>query len=334
MAGNGVELTFTGGVTSSGQAGVIQSIATAPPPTGYQIAGLGPFNWDINTTAGYTPPITVCISYAALLGPHVNEPTLRLWHYEGSQWVGITSDLCMSTGACPDSFPCISPCPQPATICGQTNSLSPFAIFQAIDATGPVMSGVPDTIVAYATSTGGATVTYALPTAMDDVDGPRPVDCSHPSGALFPPGRTTVTCSASDVAGNTTAPSFVVWVQYQAPADDSFFLRPIRPDGSSVFRVGRPVPVRFRLSGASAGITNLTATLTVNKISDAVQGTADDVSDETVEDTDFTFKYRPLLRLYAYRWKTRDESAGTYRLSAELGDGVTHAVNVSLRRGK
>jgi hypothetical protein len=171
-----------------------------------------------------------------------------------------------------------------------------------------------------------------MPTAADDVDGPIPVTCSRQPGATFAPGKTVVTCTATDAAGNVSLPaSFTVWVQYQAPADGSFFLFPIRANGSSVFRVGRPVPVRFKLTGASAPITNLAAKLTVTKISNAVQGTVEDLSDETVEDTDFLFKYRPLLKWYAYRWKTRDQSQGTYRLSAELGDGVTHQINLSLK---
>jgi len=32
-----------------------------------------------------------------------------------------------------------------------------------------------------------------------------------------------------------------------------------------------------------------------------------------------------------YRWKTRDRTQGTYRLKADLGDGVAHEVNVSLK---
>jgi len=62
------------------------------------------------------------------------------------------------------------------------------------------------------------------------------------------------------------------------------------------------------------------------------QGTADSNSDETADDTDFVFKYRPLFKLYAYRWKTRDQTQGTYRLTATLGDGVVHQINVSLKR--
>jgi HYR domain len=194
-----------------------------------------------------------------------------------------------------------------------------------------VFAGIPGPVTAYATSTGGAIVGYTPPTASDDLDGQRPVSCTPASGSPFPPGQTTVTCTASDTRGNSNTARFVIWVQYEAPTDGSFFLKPIRADGSSVFRVGRPVPVKFKLAGASQDITDLQSRLVVTKISDECRGTADDESDEDGDETDFLFKFRKGKGIYAYRWKTRDESRGTYRLRAELGDGVVHEVNVSLK---
>jgi hypothetical protein len=82
---------------------------------------------------------------------------------------------------------------------------------------------------------------------------------------------------------------------------------------------------------ARAGITNLSARLTVTRVSGTARGTVDCDGDEDGEDTDLLFKYRKAKGLYGYRWKTRGESAGTYRLAADLGDGVTHEVDVSLR---
>ena len=55
-------------------------------------------------------------------------------------------------------------------------------------------------------------------------------------------------------------------------------------------------------------------------------------SDENIDDTDMIFRYQRLLRFYRYRWRTRDETQGTYNLRVDLGDGVLHDVNVSLRR--
>ncbi|HEY2899879.1 MAG TPA: HYR domain-containing protein [Polyangia bacterium] len=200
------------------------------------------------------------------------------------------------------------------------------------DATGPTWSGVPTTINAFASSTNGAKVNYTPPKATDAVDGARTVTCTPASGTQFPVNKTTVTCKAADARGNQSTTTFTVWVTYQAPTDGTFFLLPIRPAGTSIFPIGaRPVPLRFRLTGASASITTLAAKFAATKISNSIQGTANDVSDETVSDTGLTFVYRPLLTWYAYRWKTSDQTQGTYRLNADLGDGVVHQINVSLR---
>jgi hypothetical protein len=214
-----------------------------------------------------------------------------------------------------------------------SNGLSGSASFTitVADTKGPVFSNVPGTIAPFATSTSGATVSYTKPTATDVVDGGRTVTCTPASGAQVPVNKTTVTCTASDTRGNTSTATFTVWVTYQAPTDGTFFLFPLRSNGSSIFKIGRPVPARFKLTGASQNITNLVAKLTVTKISNTVQGTVMDTSDETVDDTDFIFKYRPLLQFYAYRWKTRDQTQGTFQLKADLGDGVLHQINVSLK---
>ena len=192
-----------------------------------------------------------------------------------------SAGTCQDRGVCSGTSPtCPGPTPKPN--CGDTEP--------------PKWTNVPGTIVAYATDASGAYVTYTKPKATDAKDGVRPVTCTPPSGATFPLNVTTVTCTASDKSGNSSSVTFKVWVKVQAPTDGSFFLKPIRSNGSSIFRIGRPVPVRFKLTGASAGITNLVARLSVTKLSSNVQGTVEDVSDETVDDTDMIFKYRRAKR--------------------------------------
>lgn len=44
------------------------------------------------------------------------------------------------------------------------------------------------------------------------------------------------------------------------------------------------------------------------------------------------FKYRKLRGIYGYRWKTGDQTPGTYHLRADLGDGVAHEVDISLKQ--
>lgn len=52
----------------------------------------------------------------------------------------------------------------------------------------------------------GAVVTYANPTATDNVDASITVSCTPASGSLFPAGDTSVTCAAQDTAGNAATP--------------------------------------------------------------------------------------------------------------------------------
>ena len=79
------------------------------------------------------------------------------------------------------------------------------------DATPPVVT-VPDDIVVDATGPSGAAVAYEA-SATDDGDGPVPVACDPPSGGVFPIGTSTVTCYASDAAGNEATASFSVHVK-------------------------------------------------------------------------------------------------------------------------
>ena len=68
------------------------------------------------------------------------------------------------------------------------------------------------------TSASGAIVQYNV-TAVDDFDGPVAADSSPPSGSTFPLGNTTVTCTATDQAGNTANAEFVVTVQDTTPPE-------------------------------------------------------------------------------------------------------------------
>lgn len=83
------------------------------------------------------------------------------------------------------------------------------------DTTPPAVT-VPAAIVAEATSANGATVTFTA-TANDPDNGVVPVTCTPASGSTFPLGNTTVTCSASDPAGNTGTGTFTITVQDTTP---------------------------------------------------------------------------------------------------------------------
>jgi hypothetical protein len=67
-------------------------------------------------------------------------------------------------------------------------------------------------VTAEAESAKGALVRYQA-TARDKVDGSVPVDCDRATGDEFPLGETSVSCTATDVAGNIGSGTFVVRVE-------------------------------------------------------------------------------------------------------------------------
>ena len=81
------------------------------------------------------------------------------------------------------------------------------------DTTPPVISGVPEDSTVTAADAAGATVSYALPTAVDEVDGSVGVECAPASGTVFGVGATVVSCSASDRSGNRATRTFRVTVR-------------------------------------------------------------------------------------------------------------------------
>jgi hypothetical protein len=95
-------------------------------------------------------------------------------------------------------------------------------------------------------------------------------------------------------------------------------LSPINPAGSTVSKAGSTLPVKFRLTGASAGVKNANATLTVVRLSDGTRA---------VNAAPFSYGGQ-----YAYNWKTKGLAPGQYRLTIDLGDGdTTRTVIVTLR---
>ncbi len=120
------------------------------PPAGFSL-GDPPIYYEIDTTAVFNGPVTVCFNYA---GIDFGLSTPRLFHYESGAWVDITTDVDPGT----------------STICGVTTSFSPFAIFVSpVTRTGfyqPVDStpGIVNTVK------GGSTVPLKFNVYVDGVE--------------------------------------------------------------------------------------------------------------------------------------------------------------------
>jgi uncharacterized repeat protein (TIGR01451 family) len=108
--GSGLTVTF-GTVSSPGETTLNITPSGPPPPTSFRLGTLQVY-YDLNTTATFSGPITVCLAYDE--AQFRRENALRLFHYSGSTWTNVTTSL-DTTGN---------------LICGTTTSLSPFAVVE------------------------------------------------------------------------------------------------------------------------------------------------------------------------------------------------------------
>ena len=148
--------------------------------------------YDAVTTSGGVPPVTVDCT-----------------HDSGDFYpLGTTVVTCTATDSSPsgdiaDGFDV------PQAKADTTVSAS-FSI-TVVDTEPPTITVTTPNVTGSATSSTGSVVTYATPPSSDN-SGASSVTCTPPSGSLFKVGTTTVTCTASDAAGNTSTASFVVTV--------------------------------------------------------------------------------------------------------------------------
>jgi hypothetical protein len=194
------------------------------------------------------------------------------------------------------------------------------------DTTPPTLI-LPDDITVEATSSAGANVEFQV-TAIDDVSENPTVECSAASGDLFPLGTTTVTCTATDEAGNTSDPgSFNVTVVVGWGG----FLQPLNPGGPASFKLNSTIPVKFQLGGASTGITDLDARLFFQPV-----GGGDkwfDATSTSGATTGNAFRWDADGGFYIFNLNTKAiGKAGTYVLRVDLGDGVPHNIQVEIRK--
>ena len=120
----GVRVCFSS-VSSAGDTTLTISTTGPPPPTGFRIVGLpgSPVvYYDINTTAGFTAPVQVCIHYDQAQGR--NEAQFKLQHRQ-------TGFKDVTDQGYPDTVNDI--------ICGTTSSLSLFAVMEPIAAVGGIV---------------------------------------------------------------------------------------------------------------------------------------------------------------------------------------------------
>lgn len=265
----------------------------------------------------------------AITGSATPPPNANGWNNAG---VTVNFD-------CSDGLSGIASCPASVTVSseGGNQSVTGAATDKAGNTATATVSGinidktppdiqVPDLpVLVTASRSTGATATFSTG-ATDGLSGVDSQSCEPASGSWFQLGRTTVVAQAADTAGNSRSSAFTVWVTYLW----SGVLQPVNADGSSVFRQGRVVPVKFSLAGASAGIIDAAAHLSYVRIGDP-DGIVNEADTPGQGDRGNQFRYDPETGQYVFNLSTAAMMPGRYRLIIELHDEVTRSVEVTLR---
>ena len=161
-------------------------------------------------------------------------------------------------------------------------------------------------------------------TAIDDTDGPVTAACTPASGSLFTLGTTTVTCAASDAAGNMATASFDVHVVFAVVGGADGFSIPVNENRAAAgVRAGAVVPIRFSLGRYygdvfATGYPKSQQTACTNETVEAVETSTDAAGNGGLH-------YDASVDQYTYNWKTDRAWAGTCRqLDIRFKDGNTY----------
>ena len=188
----------------------------------YASAGTGP-------EADTTPPEVVAdVGPAGAGGWHTSAPTVALTATDAGS--GVASISYSATGAAATG---------PTTVDGDSaelpigtdgitevtfqatdragNTSDPQTLTVRLDTVAPTMTGLNDIEVPADTSA-GTSVPFTV-AAHDALDDAPTVACDRASGSIFPVGSTTVTCTATDAAGNTATGAFTVTVEQPTAID-------------------------------------------------------------------------------------------------------------------
>jgi hypothetical protein len=144
----------------------------------------------------------------------------------------------------------------------------------------------------------------------------------------FPLGTTVVTWKATDSNGNITLVEQQIIIRYQF----SGFLQPINNDGSSIFKLGSTVPVKFKLTDSSGNIVpDAIASIYTSKLTDQIIGSITEATSTSSATTGNLFRFDSVEQQYIFNLSTKNMSKGTHNIIVNLNDGSTQTVMISLK---
>jgi hypothetical protein len=141
-------------------------------------------------------------------------------------------------------------------------------------------------------------------------------------------GPKTVSRTATDNVGHATTASCTTNVLYRF----SGVLQPVNPDGSSIFKLGSTIPVKFSLADtAGVPVGSAVANLTVAKITNEIDGTYVEAVSTAAATTGTLFRYDASGQQYIFNLATNGLSKGTWNLKVSLNDGASYTTRISLK---
>ena len=167
----------------------------------------------------------------------------------------------------------------------------------------------------------------ATTTASDDESGLA----GDPSGSTAidtsSAGPKTIAKTATDNVGHTTAGSCTTQVRYMY----SGLLQPVNPDGSSIFKLGSTVPLRFDLTDfGSLPVSGAMAKVYLAKVDNSIEGSFLEGTSTSTADSGNTFRDTG-AGSYQFNLATKALTAGTYDVKLVLDDGTSYVLRISLR---
>jgi uncharacterized repeat protein (TIGR01451 family) len=151
------------------------------------------------------------------------------------------------------------------------------------------------------------------------------------------PGAHSFTVSASDEVGNSAARTVTYSVTYAASCDgrpSRAVAEPINADGTSVFKQGRTVPIKFRVCDASGVAIAAPGVVTAFALLRTTTGTVVSVVNEEPQSTtpDTSFRWDSVDRQWVFNLRTTNLAAQkTYTYRIALNDGTTIEFTFGLR---
>jgi hypothetical protein len=139
-----------------------------------------------------------------------------------------------------------------------------------------------------------------------------------------PPAGTSVPVGSSIILTTSLGP----------PAPLGTYQDPVNPDGSSIFKIKRVIPIKILLTDCNgAPVSNATLMIHLSKVSSGILRTDNELSVEAAGNANSGNLFRYVgSGQYTYNLDTKSYSAGTYILTANNASGGSYSVQFSLKK--